>query len=250
MKKKPEQDIDEELRFHLEQRTRDYIARGMSPDDAREAAAGRVGDISRVREACTSVGAATRAADARRTVINVSWLDVKLGLRMFAKHPGLSLVAVAGMAVAIAMGAGYFALMGAFLDGRLPVEDGDRVVMILNRDVPGPDGASASASGHGEPAAFDVLQWRGELKSVSELSAFRDDKQNLITADGRTQLVRVSAITASGLRLTRVQPRLGRTISEEGGEVAFGTLPKSNAPHPAAVCKREQLFLSRRRANQ
>ena len=85
MNKDPRQEVDEELRFHLEQRTRDYIARGMTPEAAREAAAQRFGDTARVREACTSVLVAERAAEERRTFVKVSWIDVKLGLRMFAQ---------------------------------------------------------------------------------------------------------------------------------------------------------------------
>ena len=80
---------------------------------------------------------AERAAEERRAFVKVSWLDVKLGLRMLAKYPGLSLVAVGGMAIAIAFGAGYFALVGSFLDSRVPIEGGDRVVMI-RRYVPAP----------------------------------------------------------------------------------------------------------------
>jgi predicted permease len=194
MNKDPEQEIDDELRFHLEQRTRDYIARGMSPEAAREAAAQRFGDTARVSEACTAVLVADRAAEERRTFVKLSWLDVKLGLRMLAKYPGLSLVAVGGMAIAIAFGAGYFALVGSFLDSRVPIEGGDRLVMIRN---------------------LDFRQWQGRVKSVVELSAFRDDKRNLITEDGHVQLVRVAAITASGLRLTRVPPILGRTLLDE-----------------------------------
>ena len=199
----PEHEVDEELRFHLEQRTRDYIARGMSPEAAREAAAERFGDPRSVREACTSVLPADRAAEARRALVSVSWLDVKLGLRMFAKYPGLSLVAVGGMAIAIAFGAGYFALVGSFLDSRVPIDRGDRVVMIRNRSVPGPDAAGAGRIDDVGPAAFDLRQWQDRVKSVVELSAFRDDKRNLITEDGQVQLVRVATITASGLRLTR-----------------------------------------------
>ena len=145
MNKDPKQEVDEELRFHLEQRTRDYIARGMSPEAAREAAAQRFGDTARVREACASVLLAERAAEERRAFVRVSWLDVKLGLRMLAKYPGLSLVAVGGMAIAIAFGAGYFALVGSFLDSRVPIEGGDRVVMIRNRYVPGPDAAGTGS---------------------------------------------------------------------------------------------------------
>jgi predicted permease len=215
MNQDPKQEVDEELRFHLEQRTRDYIARGMTPDAAREAAAQRFGDSTRVSAACASVLLAERAAEKRRAFVKVSWLDVKLGLRMLAKYPGLSLVAVVGMALAIAFGAGYFALVGSFLDSRVPIEGGDRVVMISNRYVPGPDAAGTGTIGDVGPAAFDFRQWRDRAKSVVELSAFRDDKRNLIAEDGQVQLVRVAAITASGLRLTRVPPLLGRTLLDE-----------------------------------
>ena len=215
MNKDPKHEVDEELGFHLEQRTRDYIARGMSPEAARDAAAQRFGDTARVREACTSVLLAERAAEDRRALVTVSWLDVKLGLRMLAKNPGLSLVAVGGMAIAIAFGAGYFALVGSFLDSRVPIDRGDRVVMIRNRFVPGPDAAGMGTVGDVGPAPFDFLQWQDRVKSVVELSAFRDDKRNLITEDGHVQLVRVAAITASGLRLPRVPPLLGRTLVAE-----------------------------------
>ena len=215
MNEDPKHEVDDELRFHLEQRTRDYIARGMSPEAAREAAAQRFGDTAQVREACTSVLLAERAAEERRALVNVSWLDVKLGLRMLAKYPGLSLVAVGGMAIAIAFGAGYFALVGSFLDSRVPIARGDRVVMIRNRSVPGPDAAGAGRIDDVGPAAFDLRQWQDRVKSVVELSAFRDDKRNLITEDGQVQLVRVATITASGLRLTRVPPLLGRTLLDE-----------------------------------
>ncbi len=81
---------------------------------------------------------------------------MKLGLRMFAKYPGLSLVAVAGMAIAIAIGAGYFSLVGIFLDSSVPIEGGDRVVIIKNRYVSGPDAAApaGSASRSAAPTSF------------------------------------------------------------------------------------------------
>jgi predicted permease len=213
--KDPKQEVDEELRFHLEQRMRDYIARGMSPEEAREAAAQRFGDTARVSEACTSVLVAERAAEARRALVKVSWLDVKLGLRMFAKYPGLSLVAVVGMAIAIAIGAGYFSILGTFLDSTVPIEDGDRVVVIKNRQLSGPDAVRTGRIGEPGAAAHDFVEWRAQVTSVAELSAFRDDRRNFITDDGRTQLVRVATMTASGFQLTRVRPMLGRTLLVE-----------------------------------
>ena len=175
--KDPEQEFDDELNFHIEQRTRDYIARGMSPDAARIAATERLGDVTDVRRACASVLAAERAADGRRTLWRVSWLDVRLGLRMMAKSPGLSIVTVVGMAIAIAIGAGYFAAFGALLDSRLPFDPEGRMVVLQTRLRAGQPGLGSGASVH------DFEQWRTGLTSVGELGAFREDSRNVITDD-------------------------------------------------------------------
>jgi putative ABC transport system permease protein len=206
----PDQEVNEELTFHLEQRIRDYVAKGMSPEAARRAAAEKFGDLTQVRDTCTSLHAAGRAAEKRRTFVSISWLDVKLGLRMLAKYPALSIVAVLGLSLAITIGAGYFAFIGAMMDSTLPIEEGDRVVVIQNRVVAGPDaGDTNRASEH------DFAQWRGALKSVDDLAAFRDESYNLITADRPPRPVRAAAMTASAFRLTRVAPVLGRTLLDE-----------------------------------
>src|SRR5690606_39984079 len=84
-----------------------------------------------------SHGEAARAARGLRLFdrLGVSWLDVKLGVRMLVKYPGLSLVSVAGMAVAIAIGAGGFGIMHALMDAPLPLPEGERVVSLQNTDV-------------------------------------------------------------------------------------------------------------------
>ena len=70
--------------------------------------------------------------------MSISWTDVKLGLRMLVKYPGLSIVAVSGMALAIAIGAGYFAAFGALLDSTLPIEQGDRATSSATGRCPAP----------------------------------------------------------------------------------------------------------------
>ena len=207
--KDPEQELDEELQFHIDQRIRDYIAKGMSPDAARAAAAERLGDVAGVRRECTSVLAAERAAEGRRTMLTVSWLDVKLGLRLFARYPGLSLVSVIGMAVAIAVAAGYFGAFGTIFDSRLPFDEEGRVVVIRTRTLAGQPGLGAGASMH------DFEHWRGEVTSIRDIGGFREDSRNLITEDGRAYLVAVASITASAFPLTGVAPLLGRTLLAE-----------------------------------
>jgi putative ABC transport system permease protein len=204
----PGHEVDAELAFHVEERVREYIDRGMSPEAARQAALERLGDLTRVREECAKMLRSERRADERRTRISVSWLDVKLGMRMLMRYPGLSMVAVLGMAVAIAIAAGYFAFFSTFLNPTLPIADGDRVVVIRNRNISwGGDAVGASA--------FDFLTWRDQLKSIEDIGAFRSDNYNLIMPGGRTDVVLVAAITASGIQLPRVPAQVGRTFQPE-----------------------------------
>ena len=201
----PKEELDAELQFHLEQRTREYIARGMTPEAARKAAAQRFGDPARVRDACAPILAADRASEARRTLWRISWLDVKLGLRMFIKYPGLSLVSVIAMAVAIAIGAGYFTVLGTWLDASLPLPEGERIVSIRNL---------VNGSSLDDASGTDVLEWRDAIRSVHDLGAYQNDGRN-ISADGRTDVIQVAAITASGFRVARVAPVMGRTLIDD-----------------------------------
>jgi putative ABC transport system permease protein len=203
----PGVEVEEELNYHFEERVRGYMERGLSPEAARLAARARLGDLERVRNECASLLAAERRDEERRRLLTMSWLDVKLGMRMMAKYPGLSLVAVLGMAVATAIAAGYFSFFGAVLNPALPLAEGDRVVALLNRNI-----AEQSDPG---VSVHDFGVWRSELKAVRDIGAFREESRNLITADGRTELVRVAVMTASGFRLTRTPPMLGRTLLEE-----------------------------------
>ena len=200
----PREEVEHELAFHVEARVQEYIDRGMSPEAARRAATERLGDLTRVREECAAMLKQERQANDRRVGMNLSWLDVKLGLRMVRRFPVLSLVSVIGMAVAIAIGAGYFGFFNAMLKPDLPFEGGDRIVSIRNTDHQGPDGEFA----------FDLLAWR-EMKSVRELGAYVDDTYNLITKDGRTEVVPLASITTAGFRLPGVQAIMGRTLLPE-----------------------------------
>jgi predicted permease len=201
----PAEEIGSELDHHVEERVRDYITRGMTPEEARRAALERVGDLDAVRSECVELLADERRNEERRIHLNVSWLDVKLGVRMLLKYPGLSAVSVIGMAVAIVIGAGSYALIDSLLDSTLPFEEGDRVVAIQNNRADNPGNPQRQA-------LHDFLMWRDELVSVRELGAWRSDRRNLVREDGSTELVRVAEMSAAGFRVARVPALIGRTL--------------------------------------
>ena len=201
----PAEEVEEELRHHLDERIRDYIARGMDPESARKAAQERMGDLERVRDECAHLLARERRARDQLTSLHVSWLDVKLGMRMLRKHPGLSLVSVIGMALAIAIGAGSFAFIQGMIDPTLPLDDGDRIVSIQNDRV---DRSGVTD----RQVLHDFEQWRDGLQSVRDLGAYRGDSRTLVTPDGTAHLVSIAEITASAFRVAGVAPVEGRTL--------------------------------------
>ncbi|MEP6496224.1 MAG: hypothetical protein ABJF01_26380, partial [bacterium] len=94
----------------------------------------------------------------RARSIRFSTLDFKVGARMLARYPGLTIVGTAALAVAIAIGTIYFEAVNKWKNPRLPTPDADRVISIRNWDV------NALAP---EPRSLhDFATWRGELKTV------------------------------------------------------------------------------------
>src|SRR4026208_1866355 len=105
------------------------------------------------------------------------WLDdsriaFQLGARMLWEYPGLSLVGGAGLAVSIAISAGFFSFLYMFLYSTLPLEDGDRIVALENWDT--------VKNNEERRALHDLIAWREAMNSVEEISAFRAIGRNLI----------------------------------------------------------------------
>ena len=130
--------------------------------------------------------------------------DLKLGGRMLVKYPGLTIVGGLAMAFAICVGTVIFEVLSLLVHPTLPLPAGDRIVQIRNWDV---------AANDPEPRALhDFIVWRGALRSVTELGAWRDVTRNLIVAGGESRPVEVAEITASGFRVAQGVPLLGRVL--------------------------------------
>ena len=141
-------------------------------------------------------------------------LDLRLGLRMMAKHPGLSIVSVLGMSLAIAIGAVVFGSLAAVLDPALPLAGGDRIVAVQTERADAPGALDRQV-------LHDVETWRTALTTVRDLGAFRLVDRNLIAEDGVAGVVPVAEMSAAGFRVAGVSPLLGRALvdrDERAGE--------------------------------
>ncbi len=118
-------DLDQEIRDHIERETRDNIERGMSPEEARYAALRKFGNVARVKEQAWEVW-------------SIVWLeqlieDVRFGLRMLRKSPGFTAVATLTLALGIGANTYIFSMVDALLFRSMEFPDPGRLVALWER---------------------------------------------------------------------------------------------------------------------
>ena len=139
--------------------------------------------------------------------LRFSWLDFKVGFRMLARYPGLTVVGTIAIAVAIALGTLYFEAINKLQNPRLPIADAGRVVSIRYWDA-----AEMAPEGR---LLHDFAIWREQARTVEQLGAAITFMRNLVTEDERVDPVRGAEVTASAFSLMGVQPMLGRALTEQ-----------------------------------
>src|SRR5688572_13876887 len=137
----------------------------------------------------------------------ISWLDVKLGGRMIYRYPGLTVIGGLAMGVAIALGAGVMGVIALMSDPKIPLDEGERIVGIQ---------VWHTGSNNAERRiAYDLATWKSELKAVRDVGAFRSAVRAIGANDGSAEPGRGAEMSASGFRVARVGPLLGRYLLDD-----------------------------------
>ena len=155
-----------------------------------------------------------RLRDAVRAAgrIRLSLLDFRLGIRMLARYPLLTIVGGLALSLAIAIGASVFAFISLMLWPSLPLPEGDRVVRVRLYDQ--------AASQFENQATADFLRWKRQSTSLVDLGAGRTLTRNLTTPDGLLEQVTMAEVTASTFDLVRLRPVLGRVLTDADADPA------------------------------
>ena len=211
------EDLDQDIRDHIERETQDNIERGMSPEEARYAALRKFGNVTRVQEET-------------REVWSLVWLeklfqDIRFGLRMLRKSPAFTIVAVLTLALGIGANTAIFSLIDAVMLRSLPVENPSQLLVLkwAARKAPRVHGYMSSgdcASNLREGAAnpsgcsFSEPMFRESARAnvFSGVAAFASSGRLDVTGNGPASIIYGQLVSGDFFHALGVKPALGRVF--------------------------------------
>ena len=207
-------DVQDEIRFHLEMRAQEFMERGMTPDDARRAAAAAFGDVPAIEAECRDVRAHRARERARRDYAGGVLQDLRFAVRTLRKSPGFTVVAVLTLALGMGAATAVFAVADGVLLRPLPYHDPARIAMVW---MTGP--SAWRDAGQLPLSAGYYLDVRAQTRAFTQLAAFRSWAYNLSDV-AEPELVAGSRTTPELFEVLGARPLVGRTFT--AAEAVFG----------------------------
>ncbi len=192
-----EHELDEELRYHIEQQTEQNIRLGMSPGEARQAALKSFGGVEQTKE---------RSRDARGVGwLEDIWQDLRYGVRMLLKKPGFTLIAVITFAFGIGVNTVVFSGVYLLLFQPLPYPTSERLAVISQ---------TSRQEVHIGVSYPDFTVWKEQNPAFERMAASRTINVNLTSSDP-VKRVTGSYISAEFFPLLGGRAQLGRAFLVE-----------------------------------
>src|SRR5262252_2521426 len=184
-RRRAERELDDEIRAHLEMEAERNVADGMSPEEARLAARRSFGSVALAREDSRAMWGFWS--------LEILWQDLRYGVRMLLKNPGLTTIAVITLSLGVGANTAIFTLLDKVLIRTLPVERPDQLVTFVE-------------DAGGEPAIFSYplyVELRDRNDVLSGVVAF--EQRPFSMSDGNAtervigQIVTGSSVAALGV---------------------------------------------------
>ncbi len=198
-----EQELDDELQYHLDQKIQQCLERGLTLEEARYAARRAMEGLEQHKEECRDV----RQMNLLEHLIQ----DLLHGARMLAKAPGFTMVAVATIALGVGASTAIFSVVNAVLLEPLPYPDPDRIVQLMLFSpawAPGRNWNGASVP------AFTI--WREQKQVFQEVAAYDAASRAVnLTGNETPEQLRAVHVSADYFRLFGASVQRGRTFSPD-----------------------------------
>src|SRR6476660_6998259 len=213
-------ELEDELRFHLDQLIEENISSGMPPEEARHAARRRIGGIAQWEEECRDM----RRVNFVENLVQ----DVRYTIRSLAKSPGFTLAVAATLALGIGANTAIFTIVHGVLLRPLDYPKPDQL-MYLSAESPATGGTRNPLSA---PEYTEFRQMNRSFAAVGAYetggAAYTTGEVNLtagLTAGDRPLRVHSISVEAHLLKALSIQPEEGRFFSDEETARWTGTLP-------------------------
>jgi predicted permease len=210
-------ELEQDIRAHIEMETQDNIARGMPLEEARYAAVRKFGNVTRVQEDAHEVWSFVW--------LEQLWQDVLFGLRMLRKGPVFTAVAVLTLAFGIGANTAIFSLIDAVMLRSLPVENPAQLVllkwsarrapnlfgMMSSGDCPtdmGGGGLNPIGCSFSEPMFREIAQ----ANIFSGTAAFANTGRLDLTGNGPASVINGQLVSGDFFRTMGLKAALGRLI--------------------------------------
>jgi predicted permease len=187
------QDIDEELRAHIEIEMEANRELGMTPDEARRSAMKSFGNVASIRDLAYEV----RGGGFMETL----WQDLRYSARMLVKHPGFTLIAVFTLALGIGANTAIFSIVNAVLLRPFPYHAPEQLV-TLGEFVP-----------RGSVSYPNFVDWRAQSTAFESASALRGNESYNFAGVGEPERVQGRLVSAGFFSMLGIKLHLGRDFT-------------------------------------
>ncbi len=193
-----EQELDEELQYHLGRQMEESLRDGLTPEEARYAALRALGPITQNKEKC-------------REMRRVNWIedlvrDLRCGARGLRKNQAFTLVAVLALALGIGANTAMFSVAYGMLLRPLPYADADRVAVVFMNYFP-------RDFVFGTMCLRDYETWKDNNHAFEEPSLFQRMRMDIDGTESAPEQVQGASVTAGFFTTLQVQPLFGRTFT-------------------------------------
>lgn len=203
---KREQDLEKELRAHLEAESEDQQDLGLSSDEARYAAHRALGNLTQIKEDIRSVW--------NWRVLERYAQDLRYALRQLRKNLGFAIVAVLTLSLGIGANTAIFSIINAVLLSKPPYPNPDELI-VIHESIPAMGEVRLDTS----PAEY--LDYRDRNRTFASVAGYRLEEVDL-TGNGQGERIEAVRATSNLFRTLRVPAQIGRTFTDGEDKPASG----------------------------
>lgn len=196
-RKRVEQELDEELQYHLQRKAEENLATGITVQEARRAARLDFGGVERRKEECRDTH--------RVNLLHDTIQDLRYAARTLARNPGFALIAVLTLALGIGANTAIFSVVHSTLLQPLPYPHPEQLVELRETET---------APGEYPLTGEDYLDWRSQNSTFTDMSLYSWPIGMNASGADEPEAVSVRSTQVNFFQLLGVSPEIGRVFAK------------------------------------